>query len=261
MTARSARALARAPAVAPPVPTGERAYFFDIDGTLVDFAPSPDRVSLDLAIRKLIEGLCAQTGGAVAIISGRALPDIDRLFPDVRLPAAGQHGLERRNAAGHISRHAFPSDELARARSELALTALGHPGLLLEDKGLSLALHYRGAPLLGGFAHRVVRAIVARSGPLYCVQKGKCIVEMKPAGRDKGVAVLEFMEEEPFRGRVPVFVGDDVTDEFGFAAVNQLQGYAVKVGAGRSVAPWRLRNVQAVRAWLERGVGGPGNAP
>ena len=261
MTARSARALPRTPAMAPPAPTGDRAYFFDIDGTLVDLAPSPDRVSLDLAVRELIRALYERTGGAVAIISGRALSDIDRLFPDVRLPAAGQHGLERRNAAGSISRHAFPSDELARARSELALTALRHPGLLLEDKGLSLALHYRRAPLLGGFAHRVVRAIVARSGPLYCVQKGKCLVEMKPAGRDKGVAVLEFMDEEPFRGRVPVFLGDDVTDEFGFAAVHQLQGCAVKVGAGRSVAPWRLRNVQAVRAWLERGLGDAGKGP
>lgn len=239
-----------------PAPAPEWAYFFDIDGTLVDFDPSPSRVSLDRELRALIEALYRLSGGAVALISGRALADIDRLFTGVQMPAAGQHGLERRAADGRLVRHASPSDDLARARTELEAVVERHPDLLLEDKGLSLALHYRRSPGLGGFVHRIARSCVGRIGTGYCVQTGKRVVEMKPAGRDKGAAVSEFMAEEPFKGRVPIFVGDDVTDEYGFAAVNGLAGYAIKVGAGRTVAPWRLRNVQAVRAWLTRGVGG-----
>src|SRR2546426_4251134 len=118
---------------------------------------------------------------------------------------------------------------------------------------LSLALHYRRAPRLGGYAHRLMRSLAARIGSQYCVQTGKRIVEMKPAGKDKGVAVLEFMQEEPFRGRTPVFIGDDTTDEYGFATVNRLHGHSVKVGAGRTVAHWRLRDVDAGRAWLAAG--------
>jgi trehalose 6-phosphate phosphatase len=240
-----------------PFPTPHWAYFFDIDGTLVDHAPTPEAVSLDQGLRTLIEGLYRAANGAVALISGRGLSDIDRLFPGVQLPAAGQHGIERRNAQGLVSRHAFSSEELQVARTELALAVLEHPGLLLEDKGLSLALHYRQAPHLAAFAHRAVRSLVARS-VTYCVQTGKRVVEMKPAGRDKGMAVLEFMDEEPFRGRVPVFVGDDRTDEFGFETVNRLQGFAVKVGPGGTAARFRLRDVRAVRAWLAEGIRGEG---
>lgn len=234
-----------------PAPPGENwAYFFDIDGTLVDFAESPTGVRVDPAVRRLVEGLHRSARGAVALISGRAIEDIDRLFPGLRLPAAGQHGVERRDATGRVSRHAFPSEQLASVRERLAAVTARHPGLWLEDKGLSLALHYRRAPRLGGFAHRLARAALAPLGAQYCVLTGKRIVEMKPAGKDKGVAVLEFMQEEPFRGRIPVFVGDDITDEYGFATVNRLQGHSVKVGPGRTVARWRLRDVAAVQAWL-----------
>src|SRR5439155_582613 len=124
-------------------------------------------------------------------------------------------GMRRRDAAGRISRHAVPAQGLHWARGELATAVAQHHGLALEDKGLSLALHYRRAPRLGGYAHSLMRSLAARIGSQYCVQTGKRIVEMKPAGKDKGVAVLEFMQEEPFRGRTPVFVGDDITDEYG----------------------------------------------
>src|SRR5438034_987517 len=163
---------------------------------------------------------------------------------------ATQHGIERRDAAGRISRHAVPAQGLDWARSQLAAAVARHHGLVLEDKGLSLALHYRRAPRLGSYAHRLIRSLAGRIGSQYCVQTGKRIVEMKPAGKDKGVAVLEFMQEEPFRGRTPVFIGDDTTDEYGFATVNRLHGHSVKVGPGRTVAHWRLRDVDAVRAWL-----------
>ena len=238
----------------PPAPRPEWAYFLDIDGTLVDLADSPTGTSLDADPRQLIEGLCRVAAGAVALISGRSIADIDRMAYDLRLPAAGQHGMERRDAAGRMSRHAFPSEALDGVRRELAAAVATHRGLELEDKGLSLALHYRQAPRLAGFAHRLMHSLATRIGPQYCVQGGKRIVEMKPAGKDKGVAVEEFMQEEPFRGRTPVFVGDDTTDEYGFATVNRLAGHSVKVGPGRTAARWRLRDVRAVQAWLQRGL-------
>ncbi|PYO40760.1 MAG: trehalose-phosphatase [Gemmatimonadetes bacterium] len=241
-----------------PAPRLDWAYFFDIDGTLVDFTDAPRAARLDGDLRGIIERLHGATGGAVALISGRAIADIDVLLSGTRFPAAGQHGTERRDASGTVTHHARPSPELDRARLTLSRAAAAHHGLLLEDKGLSLAVHYRRAPRLGGYAHRLVRSLLAGTGGTgggtrYAVQTGKRVVELKPAGRDKGVAVLEFMREEPFRGRTPVFVGDDVTDEFGFAAVNRLHGHSVKVGSGRTVARWRLRDVRAVREWLERG--------
>ena len=237
-----------------PPPSRDWAYFFDIDGTLVDIAESPAGARLDADLLALIARLHRTAGGAVALISGRSIADIDRLIPGIRLPAAGQHGVERRDAAGGISRHAVPSRELDWVRGRLAEAAAAHRGLLLEDKGLSLALHYRRAPRLAGYAHRLVRALLSPLGERYRIQTGKRVVEMKPAGRDKGSAVLEFMHERPFRGRTPVFLGDDITDEYGFTTVNRLHGHSVKVGRGPTAARWRLRDVRAVRAWLERGM-------
>ena len=239
-------------ATLPPAPQPEWAYFFDIDGTLVDFADSPRAARLEVNLRELVDRLYRFSGGAVALISGRAIADIDDLLPGTRFPAAGQHGTERRDAAGAVSHHAFPSHELDRLRHALSRAVAPHHGLVLEDKGLSLALHYRRAPRLGGYAHRLVRSLLGASGSPYSIQRGKRVVELKPSGRDKGVAVLEFMTEEPFRGRTPVFVGDDSTDEYGFATVNRLHGHSIKVGSGPTAARWRLRDVAAVRAWLER---------
>jgi len=235
-----------------PVPSRDWAYFFDIDGTLVDIADSPAGARLDPGLGKLIERVYRSGGGAVALISGRSISDIDGLFPGMRFPVAGQHGIERRDAAGRISHHPSPSPALDAARRGLTAAVARHPALLLEDKGLSLALHYRRAPRLAGYAHRVARSLLGNGGT-FCIQAGKRVVEIKPAGKDKGVAVLEFMQEEPFRGRTPVFVGDDSTDEYGFAMVNRLHGHSVKVGPGRTAARWRLRDVRAVQAWLEQG--------
>ena len=236
-----------------PVPDSTLAYFFDIDGTLVGIAETPGDVRVDPGLRRSIEALYQSTGGAVALITGRGIVDADRLFPGIRLPVAGQHGIERRNATGEISHHPFPADRLDAVRHRLAEVVARHPGLVLEDKGLSLALHYRKAPTLAGYAHRVVRSLVTGLGKAYCVQSGKRVAEIRPTGRDKGAAIREFMSEAPFRGRTPLFLGDDATDEYGFAAVNHLGGQSVKVGPGRTKARWRLRDVAAVRGWLQRG--------
>lgn len=249
-----ARPGARALHPPPPPPLPEWAYFFDIDGTLADIAAAPAGARVDPEFRRLLAALARRSGGAVALITGRAIADTDRLFAGLRLPVAGQHGAERRGAAGRVWRHAVPAAELAEARRRLGAAAAGHPGLILEDKGLALALHYRRAPRLAGYAHRLVRAAAGRLGGRYSVRAGKRVVELVPDGCDKGAAVLEFLAEPPFRGRTPVFVGDDASDEHGFTVVNRLHGHSVKVGAGRSTARWRLADVAAVRAWLASGL-------
>jgi trehalose 6-phosphate phosphatase len=245
------------PPVPPPTPRPDWAYFFDIDGTLVDLGDDPGGVRLDRELRALIEALHVAAGGAVALISGRDLPDIDALMEGVRLPAAGQHGTERRDATGRITHHAVRTAQLDWAHDQIAAAAAKHPGLELQHKGLTLALHYRRAPQLGGYAHRLVRSVLPRLGTEYCIQRGKRIVEVKPAGKDKGAAVLEFMAEAPFRGRTAVFLGDDLTDEYGFATVNRLKGHSIKVGPGRTAARFRFRNVAAVRTWLAQAVHSP----
>jgi trehalose 6-phosphate phosphatase len=235
-----------------PAPSSLWAYFFDIDGTLVDIAPSPSEIVLERALQACICELYEATRGALALISGRSISDVDAIFRDTKLPVAGQHGLERRSSAGKITRHDMASEKLDFARSRIAEAIATHPELLLEDKGLTLALHYRSAPALASFAHRTMRGILAAMGPDFALQSGKRVVEIKPSGKDKGDAVREFMREEPFRGRLPVFVGDDITDEHGFVVVNSMGGHSIKVGAGSSAARWRLANVRAVHSWLER---------
>jgi trehalose 6-phosphate phosphatase len=235
-----------------PAPRSEWAYFFDIDGTLVDIAPSPSEIVVERELQAQICDLYEATGGALALISGRSLSDVDSIFRDTSLPVAGQHGLERRSSRGRITRHDAPLEKLDFARARVAEAIAAHPDLLLEDKGLSLALHYRSAPSLASFAHRTMRGIAAAIGPAFTLQSGKRVVELKPSGKDKGDAVRDFMKEAPFVGRTPVFVGDDVTDEHGFAVVNSMGGHSIKVGGGPTAARWRLPNVRAVRLWLDR---------
>lgn len=240
------------PPIGWPSPSPAWAYFLDIDGTLVELAGSPAQVLIDPALRRVMARLHERTGGAVALITGRSLAEVNRLFPMGSIAVAAQHGMERRSAAGRISRPTR-STRLTNARRELAALAARHPGLLLEDKGLSLALHYRGAPRLASYVHRVARAVAAPLGPTYCVQRGKRVIEIRLAGADKGTAIVAFLAEPCFRGRTPVFLGDDRTDEHGFAMVNRLGGYSVKIGPGRTVAQWRLPTVASVRDWLDRG--------
>jgi trehalose 6-phosphate phosphatase len=239
------------PGSASPVPPPQRdwAYFFDLDGTLIEFAETPAAVRVTEELRQSLERLHELVGGAVALMTGRPIVEIDRMFAHTRLPVAGQHGAERRNAAGLITSHA-PEQELGPARQLLAQAIIAKPGLLLEDKGLSLALHYRRAPDLAGFVHQTMEALLADLDGQYTLQQGKSVLELKPAGKDKGRAVLEFVGEPPFAGRIPAFVGDDATDEYGFATVNELGGYSIKVGQGDTQARWRLDNVKAVQQWL-----------
>lgn len=242
---------------APPIPGAAEAWalFLDIDGTLLPLAPSPDEVRVDPGLVGLLDRLERQLAGALALVSGRAIATIDRLFQPLALPAAGLHGLERRRADG-TRRDSAPAPVLAVLRPRLAAYAAARPGLLFEDKGNSLALHYRGAPQRGAAVRRLGRRIRLESAGAIRLIAGKAVVEFQPPGVDKGRAIAAFLAEPPFRGRRPVFVGDDTTDEDGFAAVLQEHGVAVKVDpperrSGASLAPYRLTGPGGVRRWLE----------
>lgn len=225
------------------------AIFLDLDGTLVDIAEHPEGIMVGERLHGILERLQRACGGAVALVSGRAIASIDRHLGLPALPVAGQHGLERRNAAG--ARIELPGrDSLLPVRHALEILAERYPGILVEDKGLTLAVHYRQRPALASWLHRRLRALVDTLPPGLAIQRGKRVVEIKLAGADKGRAIAAFLAEAPFHGRLPVFVGDDVTDEAGFLMVNAAGGVSVKVGAGNTAATYRLPDVEAVLEWL-----------
>lgn len=234
----------------PPAPCVEWAFFLDVDGTLLEIADTPSAVRVDTALLDLVAQLHELSGGAVALVSGRSISDLEDLLGMLRLPLAGQHGLERRDSAGRLWIHAAPPGAKCAIKEALTPVLARHPGLLLEDKGLTLALHYRLAPHLAGYAHRLMARLMEETGGGLVIQRGKRVVEVKPAGIDKGTAVAEYLAESPFRGRHPVFIGDDLNDERGFAEVNRLDGTSIKVGGGASCARSRLADVAAVRHWL-----------
>jgi len=238
----------------PPPPANDWALFLDIDGTLLTHAETPDAVYVDDALRELLERLRDFCGGALALVSGRAVADVDALFEPLVLPVAGQHGVERRDAAGHTHRLPFPEEHLRQVAQRFAAFKARHPGVVFEDKGHNLALHFRLAPQLEREVRMLVEHAVADLGSDFELQAGKMVVELKPTGHDKGTAVEAFMDEPPFAGHKPVFIGDDLTDEYGFASAQRLRGHAVKVGEGETVADWRLADVAAVRAWLASAV-------
>ncbi|MBS1191153.1 MAG: trehalose-phosphatase [Rhodocyclaceae bacterium] len=240
----------------PPPPQSDWAYFLDMDGTLIEIAETPDSIHVDDALLDLVWRLHGACDGAVALVSGRTLADLDRRVGGTFLAIAGQHGLERRSASGRVQTQAAPAAAKEEIARHLASIVARHPGLRLEDKGLTLAIHYRQAPRLASYVHRTLRGLVERCQEGLRLQKGKRVVEVQPAGFDKGSAIEEYLREPPFLGRRPVFIGDDVTDEHGFVVVNRLHGLSVKVGTGTTVARYRLPDVVAVRQWLATAPGG-----
>lgn len=224
--------------------------FLDIDGTLLEHRDRPDEVVVDSALRSLIGRLGHSLDGAVALISGRTIEDVERLFAPLPVPVAGLHGVEHRDPAGVVRRHAMDERALDAAVAHLQQVAAQNPGLFFEDKGLNLALHYRTAPELGPIAEEAVRAVARDLGIRFEIQQGKMVWEIKPSGFDKGTAIEEYLDEAPFRGRVPVFLGDDLTDEVGFEMVNRRGGHSIKIGPGRTRAHWRLTDARAVRGFL-----------
>lgn len=230
------------------------AFLLDLDGTLARIAPSPDDVHVDATLRRLMRLLGERSHGAVAVISGRPINEIDRLLGRTIQCVAGQHGAERRDATSVVRRLRVSSMLLRTAHARIAAKIAGYDGLACEWKGLSVALHYRSAPTLAAFAHATMRGEAVRLRGVFGVIAGKRVVELKPLRASKGHALEAFMREAPFRGRVPVCIGDDVTDEDAFAAALRLGGIAIKVGRGATCASHRLADSAAVRRWIARAV-------
>lgn len=227
------------------------AFFFDVDGTLAALQDTPEMVSIPSHVRKDLSQLSKLCGGAVAVVSGRPLSQIDQLFSPLVLPAAGIHGAEWRDIQGNLSRTSADPQTLKRIEQRLELGINDLPGVVLEKKKIAFALHYRQAREFSHQTRELARA-VAEEFPGLALQSGKCVAELKPASIDKGVAIMRFMQQAPFKGRVPVFFGDDLTDEKGFKAVNQLQGISVKVGEGRTQARYHLHSTDDVYAWIKQ---------
>jgi len=228
--------------------TSDTALFLDFDGTLVALASQPHLVQVTPDLIGTLALLRRRLGGALALVSGRALADLDGFLCPLRLPAAGEHGADRRTADGHVlsAPRAF---DLTSALAAAAGLAAQYPGLLLERKRLAFSLHYRQAPELEDLCLRVMREAVARCGGA-ALTRGKCVIDVTPAGVSKGTAIAAFIGEAPFAGRQPIFAGDDVTDEAGFEQVLRLGGHAIKVGLGPTAAGVRCAGVQVVGDWL-----------
>lgn len=233
----------------PPAPADDWALFLDVDGCLLEFADSPDAVTVPAALPATLAALAQRLGGAVALVSGRSLASIDRLFAPLQLPASGLHGMEHRSTTRQVAAPAAPA-ALDAIRDEALQIALAFPGALVEDKGPALGLHWRAAPQAASALRSFAEVALPRL-PGYCLQHGDHVVELRPAECDKGSAILALLEETPFRGRVPVFVGDDLTDESGFAVVNAHGGLSILVGGREpSAAHFGLRDPGAVNDWL-----------
>lgn len=227
------------------------ALFLDFDGTMVDIAPQPHAVHVPGPLIEVLRQLHGWLGGAVAVISGRPIEQLDAFLAPLQLAVAGVHGAERRRADGDVSLiDTHPLDRVEEAARALVAQ---DPRLLLETKRGSLALHYRLAPELEETCLRVMQKAVDAS-PGVTLLRGKMVAEAKPGGASKGRAIEEYLREAPFAGRTPVFIGDDVTDEAGFTTVQRLGGTGVKVGEGATAAWRRIASPATLRSELEAAV-------
>ena len=225
------------------------ALFFDFDGTLADIAETPDDVQVPDDTRRVLGALRAALHGAVAVISGREIASVDQFLTPVELAVSGVHGLTRRDVDGNLHAFAFDGDALASVATRLAPFLAAHADLLLERKAGAIALHYRQRPELEDHSRMAMREAVSGLNGFH-LRPGKMVIEALAHASNKGVAIESFLAEPPFIGRVPVFAGDDVTDEDGFALVNSRQGISIKVGLGETQARYRVKNTQELLSWL-----------
>jgi trehalose 6-phosphate phosphatase len=236
----------------PLLPLDRIALFVDLDGTLIEIAPRPGDVQVPPGLIALLDRLHGRTGGALAVVSGRPLADIDRLLAPLHLPAAGTHGAELREAAGapvHLVGEPLPGalrDRLSLIAKELQLQ---WHGILIEDKTSALAMHYRLSPEAGPALRAALDRLDLKAP--WEVLAGHCVYEIRAADRNKSAAVKTLCRAPAFAGRVPVFIGDDHTDRDGIAAALALGGHGVAVGALEAPeAEWALPDVPSVHAWL-----------
>lgn len=242
------RSAARA---SPPDATSGVCLFLDVDGSLIDIAPRPEAVVVPTTLVADLEGASAALGGALALVSGRAIAQLDTLFRPLRLRASGVHGAEMRlspEAAVSLRPGAAVPQPVRR---DLVAVLHGFPGTFVEDKRFSLAVHYRAVPEIGEALLAALRALIGRHAEAdLTVLPGHAVFELKRSGFDKGEAVRRFLADPPFRGRMPIFVGDDITDRPGFAAAIAAGGTAYGVGRDIAGTTGTFDSPAAVRDWV-----------
>jgi trehalose 6-phosphate phosphatase len=237
----------------PTMPDRHSALFLDFDGTLTDIAPRPQDVQVMAGLTPLLSQLAAALSGALAIVSGRPVSEIDHHLQPLTLPAAGVHGAERRGADGQLQRVA-PCRGFDEAQASIELACRRYPALRMEVKPGAIALHYRQADSLEPECLAIMNLAMALA-PDMTLMHGKKVLELKPRSANKGAAVRAFLEEPPFRSRRPWFFGDDVTDEAAFEAVQALGGVAVKIGEGDTMAVYGLSDPASLQRWIAAAVG------
>ena len=238
-------------------PNESCALFLDFDGTLVDIVERPDAVTVDPALPDVLLRLQERLGGALAIISGRPIAFLDPHFAPHRFDIAGLHGLEHRIGGRLFLCDPDEHPALRELVGRLTDTVAQKPGILIEDKGCSVAIHWRLAPQEKDFALATARAAIEALGGEYRVQYGKAVAEILPAAAGKGKVIERFLHQAPYAGRRPIFAGDDLTDENGFKTVNAHDGLSIRIGEGETIARLRLGAPSALRhalsAWASEG--------
>jgi trehalose 6-phosphate phosphatase len=228
------------------------ALFLDVDGTLLDIAPVPDAVKVPEGLCPALSALHLRLNGALAIVSGRPIRQIDQLFKPLVLPASGEHGFEIRRVPHEKVERFQPPTTLNLLRPGVTALARKILGVTPEYKTGTIALHYRQVPQQAAQLRAAIEGMIAAYSQDFEIQTGKMVFEIKPRNVDKGRAIAQMMMAPPFESRIPVFVGDDDTDEHGFVAVKKLGGRAIHVGAGHPAADGALPSPAHVRAWLMR---------
>lgn len=242
-----------APALPPPPALAiDAALFLDLDGTVLDIAGRPQDVVFRADLAEALAVLHRRLDGALALVSGRPLADIDRLSGRSDFAAAGLHGAQLRRPDGRIEQpSATAATALDPVRAELAIFVREWPGVLIEDKSDALAVHYRQAPRAAAAVQTLAKRLARIAGSGFTLQHGRRVIELRPAGHDKGTALARLMREVPFAGRLPWMIGDDLTDEAAFQRVNALGGVSIVAGSRRpSAARHALDDPPAVRRWL-----------
>jgi trehalose 6-phosphate phosphatase len=234
------------------------AFFFDFDGTLAEIVEHPEDVQVSGPARQALAQLWQASGGAVAIITGRDIGAIDHFLDPERLPIAGVHGLTRRDGSGHVHHPDFDMAALKGIEAELQPLVDREAGLFLERKHGAVALHYRPRPELEDLCRDAMERAAEHAASI-TVRRGKMVVEVVGYPSNKGSAIDSFLQEKPFLGRTPIFAGDDLTDEDGFALVNERGGISNKVGPGDTRAHHRVESREALLAWLNSIIANRGN--
>jgi trehalose 6-phosphate phosphatase len=227
------------------------ALFLDVDGTVLDIREHPDDVRADNGLVVLLQQISECLAGAFALVSGRPIAELDRIFSPARFVAVGAHGAESRGHSGVVSTNgaAVMTDSIKEQASEFAEA---RAGLMLEKKNYGIALHYRQAPEYKEDCREFMRSVARDIRQDFRLIEGKMVLELMPHSHNKGDAIREMLKKDPFSGRRPVFAGDDVTDEDGFTQINSVSGVSIRVGqADVTAALYVLEDVSAVRAWLE----------